>query len=57
MTNNTIQSFRLPAPTVKAVKALADSRKITKSEIVRQALAVYLLAQPQTRHEVKPDAA
>lgn len=57
MTNNTIQSFRLPAPTVKAVKALADDRQITKSEVVRQALAVYLLAQPQPRHEAKTDAA
>lgn len=57
MTHDTIQSFRLPSPTVKAVKALADDRQITKSEIVRQALAVYLLAQPQPKHEAKPDAA
>ncbi len=57
MTHDTIQSFRLPTPTVKAVKALADSRQITKSEVLRQALAVYLLAQPQPKHEAKPNDA
>lgn len=49
--------IRLPAAQAQAVKSLADDRQITKSEVVRQALAVYLLAQPQPRHEAKSDAA